>query len=402
MLSPNKDVEITDTSSRNSNGQEDTKENDRNKLNERFLENQDTSDQILSKFESLKLQTTLERPKISQQTAINSLTRQQLFGKNVLQEIKPVDPPQKEVPSVFQKNRDSAKRLQLQPYQSDLNDFQRQLNNLTEESAKSKRPISPKNIAPLQSQSDNAAKTNPEKRFSPKTFQLQQSSSQETEQNSKPPPVSETPSKNQENVVFVTPHVKSFRMPNVKSHGYQKINMLNSATQKLKQSTEKQKDRDKEFRSQKILFATPVATSRPPVASIISNDSICLTLDDTPVKNKGKPLPVSAAPSKSKLSPINERLKPNKKSSDSLFNEFDETGVNEIEDDKNIIVINNVKYSVTDKLGSGGSSSVFLAQNKNTKNECAIKVSFFNFNFKSNFKKILYFFSWWIWTQIQL
>lgn len=378
-------MEITDTSSRNSNGQEDTKENDRNKLNERFLENPDTTDQLLSKFETLKLQTTLERPKIAQQTAINSLTRQQLFGKNVLQEIKPVDPPQKEVPSVFQKNRDSAKRLQLQPYQSDLNDFQRQLSNLTEESAKSKRPISPKNIAPLQSQScgiDNV-KTNPEKRFSPKTFQLQ-ASSQETEQNSKPP-VSETPSKNQDNVVFVTPHVKSFRMPNVKSQGYQITSRLNSGTQKLKQSTEreKQKDRDKEFRSQKILFATPVATSRPPVASIISNDSICLTLDDTPVKNKGKPLPVSAAPSKSKLSPINERLKPNKKSSDSLFNEFDETGVNEIEEDKNILVINNVKYSVTDKLGSGGSSSVFLAQNKNTKKECAIKVSFFQF--KINF-----------------
>ena len=71
-------------------------------------------------------------------------------------------------------------------------------------------------------------------------------------------------------------------------------------------------------------------------------------------------------------SPINERLK-SKKSSENLF-PAEGVGNGSDDDDEAVLLINGVKYVVKEKLGAGGSSSVFLAQSKVKNIECAIKV----------------------------
>lgn len=111
--------------------------------------------------------------------------------------------------------------------------------------------------------------------------------------------------------------------------------------------------------SRKILFSTPMSNARP-VISVPTNDSISLSLDDTPDKPK-KP-----------LSPINE-LRTSKRSTDALFPEspLDKPRVSE----ETILRINNGNYGLLQKIGCGGSSSVFFAKDKTNNRDCAVKVS---------------------------
>ncbi|XP_065095087.1 dual specificity protein kinase TTK isoform X2 [Ochlerotatus camptorhynchus] len=149
-----------------------------------------------------------------------------------------------------------------------------------------------------------------------------------------------------------------------------------------------------EFKSQKILFATPLATglSRLPVNA---NDSLSLSLVDTPIKSKDRP-----------LSPIVEQQQPvraTKRSTDELFPATpgpekrlspepvphpskdvppvaaEEKRTTEQQQQQQtkplpVIAINGKEYQVLKKLGSGGSSSVFLAKQVGTGVECALKL----------------------------
>jgi serine/threonine-protein kinase TTK/MPS1 len=131
-----------------------------------------------------------------------------------------------------------------------------------------------------------------------------------------------------------------------------------------------QKSINNQFRSQKILFTTPIAvSSRPPVALSIKNDSISLDLDDTHVKSdvgkERRPQLDNGVDTTMKyLSPIKESVASKKM----LPNEEKQTS--------NILTVNGVEYVLNRKIGSGGSSSVFLARQKGTDLECAVKVRF--------------------------
>uniref|UniRef100_A0A182IU96 Uncharacterized protein n=1 Tax=Anopheles atroparvus TaxID=41427 RepID=A0A182IU96_ANOAO len=167
--------------------------------------------------------------------------------------------------------------------------------------------------------------------------------------------------------------------------------MITSTTMRKSRST-----LENEFKSQKILFATPVVMARPPVGCL-ANDSINLSLLGTPGR------PKEAQP----LSPIREQQKMAKRSTNQLFGGQD--GANKIspplaaetaavagssgDSEKGAgfdmkenaqipeaqpkgrpIVINGKEYQMLKKLGSGGSSSVFLAKQVATGLECAVKL----------------------------
>lgn len=158
--------------------------------------------------------------------------------------------------------------------------------------------------------------------------------------------------------------------------------LLSSASQPRKCRTEL----ENEFRSQKVLFTTPSAVSRP--AMKVMNH---LGLDDSLNCYKSSPMV--------NLSPVKEeRNKENRYSSiDDLYRSIDKadgkvdasdaepvkasvstTVSSESEDQKDkkekIIRINGKDFVVQNKLGQGGSSSVFLVEHKDTKLQCALKV----------------------------
>lgn len=186
--------------------------------------------------------------------------------------------------------------------------------------------------------------------------------------------------------LFVTPREK---FPHANHRGTSSRAIISTTNRKSRNTLEN------EFKSQKILFATPLATglSRPQVSA---NDSLSLSLVDTPIKSKDRP-----------LSPIVEQQRPAKRSTDELFPATPApekrlspapmpkdvpaptaaTAV-AMEQDSRIVVeqqpqqakalptitINGKEYQVLKKLGSGGSSSVFLAKQVETGVECALKL----------------------------
>ena len=151
----------------------------------------------------------------------------------------------------------------------------------------------------------------------------------------------ETPLKVDDKNIFVTPSIRP-----------QQLSTLRTQTSNARKALQPI-DKD----SRKILFSTPLSTARP-VLAIPTNDSISLSLEDTP----GKP--------KSALSPINEIR--SKRSTDSLFPDspLEKPRVPE----EVTLRVNNVDYVLQNKIGCGGSSSVFLAKDKKNDRECAIKV----------------------------
>uniref|UniRef100_A0A182M6B0 Protein kinase domain-containing protein n=1 Tax=Anopheles culicifacies TaxID=139723 RepID=A0A182M6B0_9DIPT len=143
---------------------------------------------------------------------------------------------------------------------------------------------------------------------------------------------------------------------------------------------------ENEFKSQKVLFATPVVMARPPV-NFLPDDSLNYSVI-TPDATKGS----------KHLSPIKEQQKMTKRSTNQLFGGLDAASdkvsppsvatlcaptVAEKTVDSNDtqqqpkerpIVINGKEYLVLKKIGSGGSSSVFLAKQVATGLECAVKL----------------------------
>ncbi|XP_052868625.1 dual specificity protein kinase TTK [Anopheles cruzii] len=145
---------------------------------------------------------------------------------------------------------------------------------------------------------------------------------------------------------------------------------------------------ENEFKSQKILFATPLAIARTPGMSMV-NES--LTLSDTPIKIRETKY----------LSPIDEQPQQlsSKRSTNQLFGHMEKpdaasskpegqakAAINTEENrcksstdstqplKERPITINGKQYSVISKLGSGGSSSVFLAKQVASGLECAVKL----------------------------
>ena len=99
---------------------------------------------------------------------------------------------------------------------------------------------------------------------------------------------------------FITPKVK-FQVTAARNNQLRLINTN-------KKSREEQEN---EFKSQKILFATPLSVQRPQLGTSANDCSISLVLDDTPIKSSRK----NVYP----LSPIKENNVVAKKSSEKLF-----------------------------------------------------------------------------------
>uniref|UniRef100_A0A182T4W8 Protein kinase domain-containing protein n=1 Tax=Anopheles maculatus TaxID=74869 RepID=A0A182T4W8_9DIPT len=174
---------------------------------------------------------------------------------------------------------------------------------------------------------------------------------------------------------FVTPRDKFLGGP------------LRETGSKMFTSTTVRKSRntiENEFKSQKVLFATPVVMPRPPV-NFLPDDSLNYSVI-TPGAAKGT----------KHLSPIKEQQKMSKRSTDQLFGGLEAVDkvsppivapmtTGEKDGDTNNthqqqqpkerpIVINGKEYLVVKKIGSGGSSSVFLAKQVATGLECAVKL----------------------------
>lgn len=168
---------------------------------------------------------------------------------------------------------------------------------------------------------------------------------------------------------------------------------------------------DEEFRSQKILFTTPTAVPRP-TFQLMSN----LGLDDSLNCYKSSPMATNLSAVKEvrnflkpkeqlnivdrvddaknppkPIQHVEETKQPLKRidigksvnenhPSDNNFGVIikpsqDGEGVAGKEDKQSIIRINGKDFIIQKKIGQGGSSSVYLAEHKETKLECALKVS---------------------------
>lgn len=154
-------------------------------------------------------------------------------------------------------------------------------------------------------------------------------------------------------------------------------------------STQSQKERTaiaNEFRSQKVLFQTPMAIMRAPVVCL-PNDSITLSLCDSINGAETTPKPrENIQQNAAKSDEIKQQVKvKSKKSLENSFSNFDKleepnekkplNSKNSAPNEKDgILHINNSDYTIIKKIGCGGSSSVYLAQRNSDGNECALKV----------------------------
>lgn len=147
---------------------------------------------------------------------------------------------------------------------------------------------------------------------------------------------------------------------------------------------------EKEFRSQKVLFTTPSAVSLS-TCKLMSNlgldDSLhCyksspmanLPLNLSPIKEKNDSAPQKSTSSICSLETSDKIDKQLKSSTHSSNNNQQDDKQNEIVEqkpnDKKIIQINGKDFIIHNRIGQGGSSCVFLAEHKDTKLECALKV----------------------------
>lgn len=139
----------------------------------------------------------------------------------------------------------------------------------------------------------------------------------------------ETPFKKADEPVFATPSIRphSFSLTAIK----RSIHQL-----PLQTLTCERKDKP----PAKILFTTPIA--RPPPGSLVESTPIEMRMPSTVMHRKLSPI----------REPSTEKEKP----------------------DERTLTINSNEYIIKKKIGSGGSSSVFLACGKKTGKECAIKL----------------------------
>lgn len=182
-----------------------------------------------------------------------------------------------------------------------------------------------------------------------------------------------------------TPY-KTFQMPQTSTmrraqSSSQHRTLLSSASQPRKCRT----DLENEFRSQKVLFTTPSAVSRP--AMKVMNH---LGLDDSLNCYKSSPMVNNLSPVKEERNKLNKittdasaanateqpTMKIDEKSDGADVNDArDPPAAGETQEKKEkIITINNKDFIIQNKIGHGGSSSVFLVEHKETKLQCALKV----------------------------
>lgn len=135
---------------------------------------------------------------------------------------------------------------------------------------------------------------------------------------------------------------------------------------------------ENEFQSQKVLFTTPSAVSRP-IINIMNN----VVLDDSLNCYKSSPIVMNSSTEKSQQKTLNyqpvERMNSVKAHDVSDTNEaipIDNLVIegDEIEETNKVIRINGKDFFVHKKIGQGGSSSVYLAEHKDRRLECALKV----------------------------
>lgn len=144
---------------------------------------------------------------------------------------------------------------------------------------------------------------------------------------------------------------------------------------------------ENEFRSQKVLFTTPSAVSRPTI-QMMSNINV---LDDSLQCYKSSPLAnlpskdersVSKLVEQSQTLTSNYALRPadkvdgmNETAECQPLKPIANDQSRENDDGKKVLHINGKDFIIHQRIGSGGSSSVFLAERKDTKLECALKVN---------------------------
>lgn len=132
-----------------------------------------------------------------------------------------------------------------------------------------------------------------------------------------------------------------------------------------------------EFRSQKVLFTTPSAVSKP-IISLMNS----IGFDDSLSCYKSSPVTLSACTEKIHPEAVNYSIfdenrvtgakQSNEPTCDGDCKERDMASHDCIENKK--ICINGRQFIVRDKIGQGGSSSVFSAEHTEKKLKCALKV----------------------------
>lgn len=163
-----------------------------------------------------------------------------------------------------------------------------------------------------------------------------------------------------------TPY-KAFQIPSTNRLGSTHRSILSSNTNKKCRSA-----MENEFRSQKILFTTPSAVTRPAI-QVISN----FGLDDSlQCYNSASPVIRNQNQERQPLVKIKDPVKSIKNGN--AIND-DEAIINAAstitsQDETKILRINGKEFLIRKKIGQGGSSSVFLAEHKDSKLECAVKV----------------------------
>lgn len=169
--------------------------------------------------------------------------------------------------------------------------------------------------------------------------------------------------------------LKTFQMPTARRLPLSSHRIMSSSNRpKLSRSA-----LESEFRSQKILFTTPTAVSRPTFA-LMSN----IGLDDSLNCYKSPSTTILHDTFDRRLSPplIKQQAIQNPKidvrpiQADVLTEEaLDDNANANDKDDRKVLRINGKDFVVNKKIGQGGSGSVFLAEHKQSRLECAIKVN---------------------------
>ncbi|XP_017460906.1 PREDICTED: probable serine/threonine-protein kinase mps1 [Rhagoletis zephyria] len=175
-----------------------------------------------------------------------------------------------------------------------------------------------------------------------------------------------------------------FATPQIRSFSVQRRPRGLSSSQS--QSQQQRTALANEFRSQKVLFQTPMAISRAPVVCL-PNDSITLSLYDSINGGRSTPNTTENPPQKN----CNEHLgkvkskkslesaftvseKPEESKENKQVNNNTEENTPSSNEKDGILRINNADYTIMKKIGCGGSSSVYLAQRNADGKECALKV----------------------------
>lgn len=182
-----------------------------------------------------------------------------------------------------------------------------------------------------------------------------------------------------------TPY-KTFQMPTASMQRLQSNSNHRSILSSAGQRKPSRTQIENEFKSQKVLFTTP-SVSRPIVKKMNN-----LTLDDSlqcyqssPMVNKSQYLsPVEEERSDTDPKPTASTLN----ASQQMTGDCVDTASVDVErvkepdkivvkssDEGKILRINGKEFIIHKRIGQGGSSTVFLAEHKDTKLECALKVT---------------------------